>query len=65
MKTRIFLAGYIFCSAIRSLYEDMLGKEKYMQMIDVAWVSWKYTVPIAFFMIIITCVVCYIEWTRS
>lgn len=48
---RSFLAGIIFHSATRSLYEDLLGKERYLRMVDVGWMSAWITVPIALVMI--------------
>ncbi|MEZ4483618.1 MAG: hypothetical protein R2864_03175 [Syntrophotaleaceae bacterium] len=43
----LFMAGWLANSAIRSLQQDMLGKEKCLAMYEAAWVSPAYTVPIA------------------
>jgi hypothetical protein len=39
-------------AALRSLYQDMLGKEQYLKLIDAGWVSAGITVPIALAMCI-------------
>ena len=44
---KAFFAGWIAESAIKSLFQDMQGKEDYLKMIEYGWLSAWYTVPLA------------------
>lgn len=48
----LFLAGYLTCTALRSLQQDLLGKEKYIAMCDAAWVDGGITIPLALLMLV-------------
>lgn len=48
-----FIAGFLACSAIRSIEQDIVGKEAYIQLINYAWVSAWYTVPLAVLMLVV------------
>jgi hypothetical protein len=45
--TRGFLAGWLILTAFRSLYQDILGKEAFIKVVDAGWVTPCITVPIA------------------
>ena len=47
-----FVAGMFFINGLNSLFQDLLGKEAYIQFIKKYWISSWLTVPIALFMII-------------
>jgi hypothetical protein len=42
-----FLYGFFFHLCINSLWQDMLGLERYIEEVKLHWVSSAYTVPIA------------------
>ena len=42
-----FSSGVLFHAAVKSLGQDMHGKEKYIEMIRIAWTDAAYTVPMA------------------
>jgi len=42
-----FLAGVVATLGFSSLYQDILGKEAYLKMVDAGWLSGYYTVPLA------------------
>jgi hypothetical protein len=44
---KLFCAGYLFHTALQSLYQDAIGKEKYLRIADLMWVDAWYTVPLA------------------
>lgn len=48
---KAFLSGWLVSTALRSLYEDLLGKEAFLRRADAAWVSGWVTVPMALFFI--------------
>lgn len=48
-----FISGFLVCSSIHSLYQDWLGKEVYLALVDARWVSWKVSVPEAIACIIV------------
>ena len=48
-----FFAGYLIALCIESLYQDFLGKEKYIAFISNNWIEPVYSVPIAIVGIIV------------
>lgn len=48
-----FLAGMLVFGALQSLNQDMIGKEKYLQLMNLCWASPIYTVPLALFCIVL------------
>ena len=44
---RSFLAGILIVTAIKSLYQDLLGLDNYLEVVRLNWVDWKISVPIA------------------
>jgi len=44
---QLVVAGFCLHSCFSSLYQDMLGKDGYIAMINSNWVSESITVPIA------------------
>lgn len=44
---RSFLAGILIVTAIKSLYQDLLGLDNYLEVVRLNWVSWKISVPSA------------------
>lgn len=51
-KFMIFWSGFVTCQAIYSLYQDYLGKERYLQMVNEEWLSAGITVPLALILLI-------------
>ncbi len=51
-----FFAGYLFCSALNSLRQDVYGKEKYIAMCQAGWLSAWITVPLALMAILLAIV---------
>lgn len=47
-------AGSLSTTALVSLVHDALGKELSLRLMDSTWVSWKITVPIALFQILLS-----------
>ncbi len=47
MINKYFIAGWLFSSCLSSLYQDALGKDKYMALMNLAWLSGWITVPLA------------------
>ena len=48
-----YWSGFMTHVALLSLYQDFLGKDKYLQAADLLWVSWKITVPLALVLLIL------------
>jgi hypothetical protein len=48
-----YIAGILFGSSLRSLHQDIIGKERYLNLINYGWVDSYITVPIAGVMILI------------
>ena len=42
-----FVAGICFVVALRSLYQDLLGLDNYIEIVRSCWISWKVSVPFA------------------
>lgn len=42
-----FIAGILVMSASTSLHQDLMGKTRYLAMVEAGWVDWRVTVPIA------------------
>ena len=38
-RLMIFIGGWIASSGMTMFYQDLIGKEKYLQMVDVGWVE--------------------------
>jgi hypothetical protein len=51
--------GWIACSSFHSLYQDIVGKEAYLKIVDAGWVRSGVTIPIALFFIAIACLLFY------
>ena len=51
--TQHFLAGILFCLAIESLIEDLVGKERYLVWVAANWEPATSSVPLALFILII------------
>ena len=52
---KAFWSGWLMCVAMRSLHQDILGKEQFMKYVDAAWVSGMWTIPIALMMLLVAC----------
>jgi hypothetical protein len=52
-KWKFFFTGYIFHGALNSLYQDFLGKDKYLKMADAGWLDPWITVPLALIFLVI------------
>lgn len=48
----LWLSGYLMSSAFRSLYEDLMGKERFLKLVDIGWISAWFTVPLAVLMLL-------------
>lgn len=48
-----FMRGVISAICGMSLYQDMLGKEKYLRMAEIGWLDSQYSVPLALGMLIV------------
>ncbi len=44
---RKFWAGFFFHVCLLSLNQDMIGKENYIRMMELGWIDWRLTVPLA------------------
>mgnify|MGYP001573840607 FL=1 len=44
---RSFVAGILVAIALKSLYQDLLGLESYIEIVKAGWISWKVSVPYA------------------
>jgi hypothetical protein len=44
---KLILGGWLLHSAADSLYQDALGKEQFMRLVDVTWIDPLITVPLA------------------
>lgn len=44
---KAFWAGALIDAACRSLYQDAIGKEAFLRVVDANWISGWYTVPLA------------------
>ena len=44
---RSFVAGILIVTALRNLYQDMLGLDKFIEIVKLSWVDWKISTPIA------------------
>ena len=51
-----FCAGVLMVTAIRSLYQDLLGLDKYVEFVKSNWAPASYTVPIAVGMLLVAIV---------
>lgn len=49
-----FVAGFMTCAAVRSLQEDYWGMEGTIRHVVNDWMSWKFTVPLAIVMLIVS-----------
>ena len=49
-----FISGFLFYSAITSLWQDMLGKEAYIELAYQKWIPASKTVPMAIILLIIS-----------
>ena len=47
------LGGMLVQSSLTSLNQDMLGKEAYLKMADIGWISAAVTVPLAALFLVI------------
>jgi len=52
---KAFWSGWLMCVTMRSLHQDILGKEQFMKYVDAAWVSGMWTIPIALMMLLVAC----------
>lgn len=48
---KLFFSGWLVSSAVRSLEQDAIGQEKYIELVKSAWISAWATVPLALFFI--------------
>lgn len=53
----------VFCFAIALLIltQDYMGKEAWLAHIEENWIDAKYSVPMALFLIVVTCVRIYLQ----
>lgn len=65
MKIRYFVFGFFTYWALLSLNQDMLGKEKYLKLVETGWVDAKITVPIALLVLITFAVLALIDKARE
>jgi hypothetical protein len=42
-----FWPGFACCACFYSLRQDLLGKERYIELVKAAWISERITVPLA------------------
>ncbi len=47
VRLNAFIHGVFFWWAINSLYQDIIGKEAYLQNVQTNWVDGSITIPIA------------------
>ena len=52
LRFKVFCAGILFESALKSIQQDIHGKEAYLKIVDAGWVSAWITVPMAIIFII-------------
>jgi hypothetical protein len=52
VKTKAFMAGILFATAVDSLYQDIIGKEAFLRIVDAGWISSVITIPLAIIFII-------------
>ena len=52
IKLDYFIYGFLFMSSMNSLHQDMLGMEKYIDMVRAGWITPWITVPMALAMMI-------------
>ena len=50
------VAGVLTMGACHSLREDIMGQERTMELVRVAWMPWYWSVPIAILMLV------YVAW---
>lgn len=53
------MSGYLLGAAFTSLYQDFLGREKYIQMVEAHWVDSSFSVPVALLMIVVAVI---LQW---
>jgi hypothetical protein len=53
-----FAAGFLTCSAVRSLQEDYWGMEGTIRHVVSDWLSWKITVPLAIGLLVVSVWLC-------
>lgn len=53
-----FVAGFLTCSAVRSLQQDYWGMEGTIRHVVNDWVSWRITVPLAILLLIVALWLC-------
>mgnify|MGYP001577508280 CR=1 FL=1 len=44
---RSFLAGILIVIALKSIYQDLLGLDNYLEVVRRSWCDWKISVPSA------------------
>ena len=49
---QLVIYGVLLHSGMRSLYQDIIGKDAYLQVTAAGWISAKYTVPLALLLIV-------------
>ena len=49
-----YVAGIIMYSAVNSLYQDVIGKEGYIERISNGWISSWITVPLAILFLVVS-----------
>jgi len=49
-----FSTGVVTTLVVKMVYEDMLGKERYLKVVDAAWVE----TPV-WFMVLVVCLMCF------
>jgi hypothetical protein len=55
MKWYAFLAGWLAYAALVSISQDIVGKAEYLRSAEARWIPWYITVPLALFMLVISC----------
>lgn len=41
-----FVAGILVVTALKSLYQDSVGLDNYIEIVKANWISWKVSVPL-------------------
>jgi hypothetical protein len=52
-----FYSGAISVIAIYSLWQDVLGKENYIKMVESIWIPWYITVPLACILVVFAIII--------
>lgn len=56
-----FMSGAIWVLSMDSLNQDMIGKDKLLEIYEFIWIDWRITVPLAIIGLIVSFILYYKE----